>query len=123
MLNLLVWLGSAGWVLAAEQVILLPETIPTVQYLYAAALSVWGCLAANVQRWARADDKGNRLAMIAADFFCSTSAGLIVFFGALHLAAPPYLAAISIFVAGYGGSKLLEKLYERFEKKIDEVKP
>jgi hypothetical protein len=114
-------LCCASWTaVAAEPVIVLPDGIPLFQYLYAFALSVWGCLAANIQRWAKADEEFGKLTRISIDFFSSTSAGLIVFFGAMHYQPPAYLAAIAIFAAGYGGSRLLEKVYQRLEKKVDE---
>jgi hypothetical protein len=115
MLQLIVWLGSAGWVLAAEHAMVLPSTIPLVQYLYAFALSFWGGLAATMQRWARADETGKPLLLFARDVVCSLSAGFLAFYAASHFALPPMLAAISVFVAGYGGSRTLEAVYTALE--------
>jgi len=116
-LQLIVWLGSAGWVLAASQASLLPDTIPLVQYLYALALSFWGGLASTLQRYARADENGNAVLLIARDVVCSLSAGLLAFYALSHFAVPPMLAAIGVFVAGYGGSRALEAVYTALEKR------
>lgn len=119
-MKLLVLWGASWTVYAAEPVLVLPEGIPLFQYLYTFALSVWGCLAANIQRWAKADAELGKATRIIIDFVSSTSAGLIVFFAAMHYQPPAYLAAIAVFAAGYGGSRLLEKVYQRLEKKVDE---
>jgi hypothetical protein len=116
---LILW-GASWTAYAAEPILVLPDGIPLFQYLYAFALSVWGCLAANIQRWAKADVELGKVLRIVVDFVSSTSAGLIVFFGAMHYQPPAYLAAIAVFAAGYGGSRLLEKIYQRLEKKVDE---
>jgi len=120
-IKLIVWLGSAGWVLAAEQALLLPDTIPLVQYLYAFALSFWGGLAATVQRWARADETGKPVMLFIRDLVCSISAGMVAFYADSHFAVPPMLSAISIFVAGYGGSRALEAVYTALEKRAGKV--
>jgi hypothetical protein len=120
-IKLVVWLGSAGWVLAAERAMLLPDTIPLVQYAYAFALSFWGGLAATVQRWARADETGKPLLLFFRDLVCSISAGMVAFYAASHFAVPPMLAAISVFVAGYGGSRALEAVYTALEKRAGKV--
>ena len=117
MFQLVVWLGSAGWVLAATQASLLPDTIPLVQYLYALALSFWGGLASTLQRYARADESGNQFILIARDVVCSISAGLLAFYALSHFAVPPMLAAIGVFIAGYGGSRALEAAYTALENR------
>jgi hypothetical protein len=120
MAKLIIWLGTACTVLAAEPVLVLPDGVPIFQYIYAFALSVWGCLAANIQRWAKAEEGVSVPLRITIDFVSSTSAGLIVFYAALHIQPPAYLAAIAVFAGGYGGSRLLEKVYQRLEKKVDQ---
>jgi len=117
MMQLIVWLGSAGWVLAASQASLLPDTIPLVQYLYALALSFWGGLASTLQRYARADENGNAVLLIARDVVCSLSAGLLAFYALSHFAVPPMLAAIGVFISGYGGSRALEAAYTALENR------
>jgi hypothetical protein len=115
----LVWLTffllSSGVARAAEPLILLPDTIPLFQYGFSLALSILGGAANSVQRWAKGTEVGNVYLLLARDFICSVSSGMIVFFAAIHYTPPSALAVIGIFIGGYGGSRALDFLYNKSE--------
>jgi CHASE2 domain-containing sensor protein len=113
-----VWSLSALTVLAADRVALLPDTIPLAQYLYALALSSMGGITSMLQRFARADEKGKVWLLVARDVVCSVAAGFIAFYALTHFEIAPMLAAIGVFLSGYGGSRFLEAVYTRFENRV-----
>lgn len=110
--------GNAGWVLAADEVLTL-EKIPLVQYGYALLLSAWGGLAATLVRWGQGLENAKWWLVLVRDCVCSTLAGLLIFLLAKFINAPPTLSAVAVSVAGYGGSRVLEILLRRLEKKVE----
>jgi hypothetical protein len=125
----LVWLCfflcSSGVAHAAAPLLLLPEGIPLTQYGFAFALSLLGGSANSIQRWAKAAEVGNVYLLLARDFICSVSAGMLTFFAAMHWREqmPSALAVIGIFIGGYSGSRALDFFQQKAEsflgRKID----
>ena len=123
LLKLLWLLCTASLVYAADRAAISPETIPAAKWAYALALSFWGGITMLLQKFARGDITARWPLAIGSGVVSSVSAGVLIFFGALHMEVPPLLNAIAVFIAGYGGSRTLDSLFTRLEKQIGEAKP
>jgi hypothetical protein len=110
------WVAQAGLVLAAQQVIS-PETIPAVQWLYAIVLALSGGAASSFTRYAAGASTAKWKLELARDFFCSVLAGVLALFGCLHFQVAPFLSAIGVALAGWGGSRSLEWAFESWQKR------
>lgn len=109
------FLLTSGIARAAEPVLLLPDAIPMFQYGFALALSVMGGAANSLKKWASGYETKNMKLAIASDGVSSVCAGFIAFFGAIHFQPPSAVAVISIFIFSYGGSRLLDFVYNKTE--------
>jgi hypothetical protein len=110
------WVTQAGLVLAAQQIIS-PETIPLIQWGYTILLALAGGAASTFTRYAGGASTERWKLELARDFICSTLAGVLTLFGALYLQVSPLLAAIGIALSGWGGSRLLEWAYDRWQRR------
>lgn len=112
-LGIWAWVLQVGLVLGATEVIS-PETIPLAKYLYVVTLAFVGGAASTLTRWGRGGDSADWRLIIARDFFCSELAGILTFFIALNIGSSPLMIAVYVALAGWGGSRAVEALYERF---------
>jgi hypothetical protein len=123
--QLVFFCATASVAIAAEPILLLPETIPNFQYFFALALSSMGGLASSLKRWSVGVETKNVKLSIVSDAVSSVCSGMITFFGALHFAPPSAVAVILIFMAGYGGARFLDFIYGKMEafigRKIDKA--
>lgn len=114
------WMMQAGLVLAAQQVIS-PETIPLIEWGYTIVLALAGGAASTFTRYAGGAPTERWKLELARDFVCSSLAGVLTLFGALYLQISPLLAAICIALSGWGGSRLLEWAYERWQARAGKL--
>ena len=104
------WVGSA---FAADPVMHLTLTLPgelspLALVGVAAFISAWGGASFSVQRWANGENAERWKQFLLRDIFCSQTAGFGMFFAMVYWAAPPPLAAISVLVSAYGGSRVID---------------
>jgi hypothetical protein len=112
--------AQAGLVLAAQQV-MSPDTIPLIQWAYTIVLALAGGAASSFTRYAGGAPTQRWRIELARDFICSVLAGVLTLFGALYFGISPLLAAICIALSGWGGSRLLEYAYERWQKRATRI--
>jgi hypothetical protein len=114
----IVFWACAPAIAMASTTALDPSTVPLAKWTYALILSAWGGLANLLQRWGSADEQGSLALFVTRAFVCSISAGVLTFFICLHYNVAPFLAAIAVFLGGYGGARFLDFLYAQFESRI-----
>jgi hypothetical protein len=112
-----VWVLQAGLVLGAQSV-MAPDTIPLIQWAYTVALALAGGAAASFTRYAAGAPTDRWKLELGRDFFCSLLAGVLALFVGLHYEVPPLLAAVAIAAAGWGGSRLLELAYKKYQRRV-----
>ena len=123
-LKLLIASGWTASVFAAEPtiqlVLKLPNDItPWALVAIAIFLAAWGGASFTVQRWARGEDNTRWKQYLVRDIFCAQTAGAISFLVCIWLKVDPPLAAIIVLIAGYGGSRVIDKYLNAFESAID----
>lgn len=85
---------------------------------YVVFMSLWGSLAALLQRFAKGQDLDRVKIIIARDVINATLASFLTFLICDYLNVAPALAAVAFTLSGYGGARFMEFIYRRFVNKI-----
>lgn len=92
--------------------------ISWTKLLYVVFMSLWGALAALLQRFAKGQDLVRVKTVIARDIVNATLASFITFLICEHLNVPPALSAVAFTLSGYGGARFMEFIYQKYVGKI-----
>lgn len=116
----LLLIGFSTSVLASD-LVLGPVVVSPLKLLYVFLMGLWGALAALLQRLAKGVPE--RVWKVAAlrDLVNATLASLMAFLVCEHFQVPPALEAVAFTLAGYGGARFMEFIYQRFIWKIKNV--
>ncbi len=113
------WVFMVGYTpsVYAAEIFLGPMNIPVIEYLYVAWMATWGASAAFLQKYATgqipATLRGFTL-HATKDLINSNLAAILVFMLCQHFGVPKPLEAISYTLAGYGGARTMEAVYQRW---------
>lgn len=109
---LIVVIGYAPSVFAAES-ILGPLDIPLATYGYVALMGTWGSVASLLQKFAKGLPQGRWHLTALSDIINANLAAILIFLVCEHYKVPKALEAIAFTLAGYGGARSMEWLYNR----------
>lgn len=107
-------------VLAAD-VVLGELTIPLIKFAYVLGMAFWGALAALLQRLSKGEPLVSWKVVAMRDITNASLASILTFLACEHYKVPGALAAIAFTMAGYGGARFMEFIYQRFIWKIKSV--
>lgn len=105
----------------ASEIVLGTMVIPLVKMLYVFLMGLWGALAALLQRLAKGMENSFWKVAALRDLVNATLASLLAFLACQHFQVPPALEVICYTLAGYGGARFMEFIYQRFIWKIKNV--
>lgn len=112
-----------GFVSSAHATTMALDTdyIPVTKLGYVILMSIWGALAALLQRFASDEGFTKWRIVVARDLVNSSLAAVIVFLVCDHYKVPPGIQTICFTLAGYGGARFMEAAYSKFVEKIGKV--